>query len=77
MIQSKAILLLAKENNINLKKVLSQLATGKEILGKHITHNIEKLLLPILRDLKSNATTIEVKYLNLLEANLKDLAGKF
>lgn len=77
MVQSKSILALANENNINLKKILSHLAIGKETLAKHVTHNIEKLLLPVLRELRSNATTIEVKYLNLLESNLKDLAGKF
>ena len=77
MVQSRSILVLAKENNVNLKKILSQLTIGKETLEKHVTHNIEKLLLPVLRELRSHATTIEVKYLNLLESNLKDLAGKF
>ena len=69
--------MLVEESNIDLKKILEHLEIEKKSLGEYVVCNVEKLLLPMLKKLRSNATSIEEKYLDLLESNLKDLGGKF
>lgn len=68
---------LLKEKSIALKETLGQLEIEKKILAGQIAKNVEKLLLPVLKKLAKNASTIETEYLRLLEANLKDLTGEF
>ena len=73
----KSVRTIIEENHSDLKKILEHLEIEKKSLGEYVAHNVEKLLLPMLKKLKTHATTIEGKYLDLLEADLKALGGKF
>lgn len=66
-----------KEKNIALKEMLGQLEIEKKNLREQVVHNIEKLLLPILKRFKAQATSIEKKHIEFFEVNLKDLTGTF
>ena len=68
---------LLEEKNIAIREMLGQLEIEKKKFREQVINNIEHLLLPILKKLKRKATTVENGYLELLEANLKELTGTF
>ncbi|MDD4870887.1 MAG: response regulator [Kiritimatiellae bacterium] len=66
-----------KEKNIALKEILSQIESEKEEIKQHMTANVEKLLLPTLRELKRKGSSIDKHYIELLEKNLSNMTSGF
>jgi DNA-binding NarL/FixJ family response regulator len=66
-----------QEKNIALKEILSQIESEKEEIKRHITANVEKLILPTLRELKLKGSAIDKRYIDLLEKNLSNMAIGF
>lgn len=63
--------------NIALKEILSQIETEKEEIKQHMTANVEKLLLPKLRELKRHGRPADVRHIELLEKNLANMTSGF
>ncbi len=68
---------LLQEKNVALREVMNQLIHEKESLEKRMLTNVDQLLLPLLEKIKTKGTTIDKKYLNLIEDNLKNLTCTF
>ena len=63
--------------NIALKEILSQIETEKEEIKQHMAANMEKLLLPKLRDLKRHSSPSDRRHIELLEKNLANMTSGF
>ncbi|MDD4872199.1 MAG: LuxR C-terminal-related transcriptional regulator [Kiritimatiellae bacterium] len=66
-----------KQKNVALKEVLAQIETDRMETKKLVTVNIEKSIMPILRKMRLEAGPKDQKYLDLLEAVLKDIMSQF
>jgi PAS domain S-box-containing protein len=66
-----------EKKNIALKEVLSQIEKDKEQLKSDIIANVEHLMIPILRKVKSKATRIEAKYIEMLRHSLEQMVSSF
>jgi PAS domain S-box-containing protein len=68
-----------EEKNIALKEILSQLEIEKKGIKEELASNIEKLIFPILKNMRKRQTLESSKplgdYLDMLEQNLMELAG--
>jgi len=78
---SEALLLTERmaleQKNIALSEILGQIEAEKNNIKRHISGNVERILLPILATLKNKSTGIERQYLDLLERNLREIASPF
>lgn len=66
-----------REKNIALKEILAQIESEKDEIKQHVTANVEKLLLPTLRELKRKGSEIDRRHLELLEKNLSSMTSEF
>jgi len=66
-----------EKKNIALKEVLSQIEKDKEQIKSDIIANVEHLMIPILRKVKSKATRIEAKYIEMLRHSLEQMVSSF
>jgi len=66
-----------ERKNIALGEVIEQIEHEKRHVKDDVVVNVEKLLLPILRKLKGQATHIESKYIELLRHTCEELASSF
>lgn len=66
-----------KEKNIALKELLNQIESEKNSIQHQFTDNVEKILLPIVDKLRRKASSIEKKYLDLLEKYLCETTSPF
>ncbi len=66
------------ESNTALKVLLKQIENEKRIMEEKILSNVNKLILPYIERLKRNrAMSDELAYLNILEANVKEIVSPF
>ncbi|HDL64649.1 MAG TPA: LuxR family transcriptional regulator, partial [Proteobacteria bacterium] len=72
--EQKAIL---ERKNIALREVLDQIEVEKKEIKDDLIANIDNLIFPILRKLKSAEPKSHSKYINLLERNLEGMASSF
>lgn len=72
--QQKAAL---EQKNVALREILAQIETDRLETKRLVTANVEKSILPILRKLQLEASPKNRKYLDLLEAELKDITFRF
>ncbi|MDD4869319.1 MAG: PAS domain S-box protein [Kiritimatiellae bacterium] len=71
--QKKAL----QQKNTALKEILAQIEIEKIQIKKQVSINAEKLLLPTLRNLRTRSNSVDRKYIDLLETNIKQLVSKF
>ena len=62
-----------EQKNLNLREVLEQLALEKAALHSNVQTMIDKMLLPTFRLLRRKSTSIEKRYLDILENNLRNI----
>ncbi len=65
------------EKNIALKELLEQIGAGKEQVVSQIKANIDRVIMPIIRNLSDMAPNDMAVYVNLLKQNLSDVASPF
>jgi PAS domain S-box-containing protein len=66
------------ESNTALKVLLKQIENEKRIMEEKILSNVNKLILPYIERLKRNRSmSDELDYLNILEANVKEIVSPF
>ncbi|SPP99707.1 hypothetical protein NBG4_110010 [Candidatus Sulfobium mesophilum] len=66
------------ESNMALKVLLKQIENDKRIMEEKILSNVNKLILPYIERLKRNRSmSDELAYLNILEANVKEIVSPF
>lgn len=63
--------------NIAMREVLTQIEVEKLKIKKQIAANAEKLVLPLLNQLKRKAAPSDWRQFDLLELNIRDLTSKF
>jgi len=66
-----------EKKNTALKEILAQIETEKLEIRKQVTANAEKLLMPVVSELRRLATPREQHYVELLEQNIRDLTSRF
>ncbi|MCK5784743.1 MAG: helix-turn-helix transcriptional regulator [Desulfobacterales bacterium] len=66
-----------QEKNIALREVMNQLITEKKNLEERVLANVDQLVLPLLKKLKSRGSRLDSAYINLLEDNLAQLTSPF
>jgi PAS domain S-box-containing protein len=66
-----------EKKNVALKEVLSQIEQDKEQIKSDVVANVEHLMIPILRKIKSKASRIEAKYIEMLRRGLEEMASSF
>ena len=71
--QKKAL----QEKNMALKEILAQIETEKLQFKKQVSINIEKLLLPALKKMRKKTTSLDKRYIDILELNIKELVSTF
>jgi DNA-binding CsgD family transcriptional regulator len=62
-----------EEKNIALSEILNQIEAEKNNIKRHVSGNVERILLPILYKIRNKSSDIERQYIDLLERNLKDI----
>lgn len=63
--------------NITLKEVLSKVKEEKDETGKAIYANVDKMIIPLLHELKANAYPEQVKYIDMIQKSLEDIVSPF
>ncbi len=66
-----------EQKNIALGELFSQLETEKRRMEDNVFANTNKLLLPTLDKLRKKASSLEMRYVDLLESDLKDITSSF
>lgn len=66
-----------EEKNSALREIISHIETEKQTIKNEVMANVDHLVMPILRKLQKKGTSIEEKYLKLLEQTLQDLTSSF
>jgi DNA-binding NarL/FixJ family response regulator len=66
-----------KNMNITLREVLSKVQTEKKEIGHSINTNCDKIILPIIHELETNANLKQKKYISLLKSNINDIISPF
>ena len=64
-----------KDKDIALREVMTQIEEGKNRIQREIAANVDNLIIPLLRKLRLKG--VSQKYLDLIEANLRDLTSSF
>ncbi len=66
------------ESNTALKVLLKQIENEKRIMEEKILSNVNKMILPYIERLKRNRSmSDDLAYLNILEANVKEIVSPF
>jgi DNA-binding NarL/FixJ family response regulator len=66
-----------KNMNITLHEVISRVQAEKKEIGNSIYGNCDKIIMPIIHALETDATLKQKKYIHLLKSNLNDLISPF
>jgi len=66
-----------EKKNIALNELLSQIELEKRYIKESVVANIEKLAFPLIKKMRTAASNVDVKYLDMLESNLSDLTSSF
>ncbi|MBM3174719.1 MAG: helix-turn-helix transcriptional regulator [Chloroflexi bacterium] len=66
-----------QEANTALRVLLSRIEQEKEEIYHDIKTNVEKILMPILRALALQLAPTQVKYVEMLQSNLKEITSPF
>jgi hypothetical protein len=66
-----------KNMNITLHEIILRVQAEKKEIGNSIYGNCDKIILPIIHALESDATPKQKKYIHLLKSNLHDLISPF
>jgi PAS domain S-box-containing protein len=66
-----------ERKNVALAEVLEQIEQQKQQIKDDVITNIDDLFIPILEQLMSKGSKLDVKYLNLIKRSLEDLTASF
>jgi PAS domain S-box-containing protein len=66
-----------EQKNSALKEILEQIEIEKKNIKEDVLLNVEEVLLPALKKLRRKGTALDRKYLDVLEASLKNLTSSF
>jgi len=64
-----------QDKDIALREVMAQIEEGKDRMQREILANVDNLIVPLVKKLKLKG--VSQKYLDLIEANLRDLTSSF
>ncbi len=66
-----------QESNTALRIVLARIEQEKQEIHRDIKMNVEKILMPILHGLSTQLSPAQVKYVEMLQTNLKEITSSF
>jgi DNA-binding CsgD family transcriptional regulator len=66
-----------REANAALRLILTRIEEEKNEAGREIRDNVDKILMPIIRELEGSATPEQKKYVTLLAENLGHITSPF
>ncbi len=66
-----------ERKNIALTEVLEQIEQQKQQIKNDVISNVDDLLIPILEQLMSKGSKIDLQYINLIKRSLEDLTSSF
>jgi len=66
-----------EQKNVALREILEQIGFEKKQIKDNVIKNVDELLIPIIRKMKTRATGQMIVYVDLLEQNLEELASAF
>ncbi len=66
-----------EQKNSALREILEQIQIEKKKIKDDVSHNVEEVLIPVLKKLSRKGTKLDKQYLDILEKNLKDLTSSF
>ena len=66
-----------QESNTALRIVLARIEKEKQDIHQDIKTNVEKVLMPILRAMTMQLPSAQIKYVEMLEANLEEITSPF
>lgn len=66
-----------EQKNVALREILEQIGIEKKQIKDNVIKNVDELLIPIIRKMKTHATGQMIVYIDLLEQNLEELASSF
>lgn len=66
-----------EQKNQALREILTQIEAEKDTIRRNVSRSADRMLLPVLNELRRKATKIEASHLDLLEKNVRDLTSDF
>ena len=66
-----------EQKNVALREILEQIGFEKKQIKDNVIKNVDELLIPIIRKMKTHAAGRMIIYIDLLEQNLEELASSF
>ena len=66
-----------KQKDAALREIMSQIQHGKDEIGRQIQENLEKIVGPLLRDIRQNLPSQQQAQINMLEISLKEITSPF
>ncbi len=66
-----------QESNTALRIVLARIEQEKQEIHRDIKMNVEKILMPVLQALALQLSPTQIKYLEMLKANLEEITSPF
>jgi DNA-binding NarL/FixJ family response regulator len=66
-----------EQKNLALREILAQIEAEKDAIRKSVIRSADRMLLPVVNELRRKATRIEGKHLDLLEKNVRELTSEF
>ena len=81
LIESERLLALERtaleDKNIALKEILKQIESEKKAVEDQIAESIDRSIIPIINNLKTNSTSLEIGYLDHIENLLREIASPY
>ncbi len=65
------------QKNVALRETLEQIGIEKKQIKDNVVKNVDELLIPIIRKMKTQTAGRMIVYIDLLEKNLEELASSF
>jgi len=69
--------LLLEQKNVALSEIMEQIRHERNRLQAQVQANVERLVMPVLENLKASCGPVGERYAALLEANLKEITSGF
>jgi len=66
-----------EQKNSALREILEQIEIEKKSIKEDVFLNVEEVLLPVLKKMRRKGTTLDKKYIDILEQGLKNLTSSF
>jgi PAS domain S-box-containing protein len=67
--------ILLVDKNVALREMIRQIGDERDLIEKRIGENVDRLLLPLIANLRAKGSEVDKVYVDLLERNLKELSS--